>query len=240
MSLLVAPLAMAAAAGIGAGMLHTWTGPDHLAALSPLAVSRGRRAWGLGVRWGIGHSAGALAVAGIALLARESLQVGLVSSWGDRVVGFSLIAVGGWALLRARRTHLHSHRHSHGGDEHVHVHAHAPGRGHEPAEPAAGSTAPGHIHGHAALGFGFLHGISGASHLWAALPALALPLSGAVAYLGGFAGGCIVGMGCYSDALGAVLERFPDRAGKLHRRVLTGAAGLAIAVGAWWLAGGAF
>src|SRR5262249_62336555 len=74
MSVLVAPLALAAAAGLGAGVLHTWTGPDHLAALSPLAVSRGRRAWGLGVRWGIGHSAGALALAGLGLLARESLR----------------------------------------------------------------------------------------------------------------------------------------------------------------------
>jgi len=234
MSLLVAPLAVAAAAGWGAGVLHTWTGPDHLAALSPLAVSRGRRAWGLGVRWGIGHSAGALAIAGLGLIARESLKIELVSSWGERVVGLSLIAVGAWALWQARRTHLHSHRHAHdGGAEHVHVHAHV--RGHEPAASAARP----HVHGHAALGFGFLHGIAGGSHLWAALPALALPLAGAVAYLSGFAVGCIGAMGAYAGVLGAALERFPDRAGTLHRRVLTGAAGLAIAVGVWWLAGGA-
>jgi hypothetical protein len=224
------------AAGLGAGALHTLTGPDHLAALSPLAVSRGRRAWGLGVRWGIGHSAGALALAGLGLLARESLKIDLVSHWGERVVGLSLIAVGAWALVRARRTHVHSHRHTHDGGEHVHLHAHAPGHGHEPAQ---GATAPAHIHGHAALGFGFLHGVAGGSHLWAALPALTLPLAGAIAYLSGFAGGCIAAMGAYAGALGAALERFPDRAGTLHRRVLTVAAGLAIAVGVWWLAAGA-
>jgi len=235
MSLPLAPLALAAAAGLGAGVLHTWTGPDHLAALSPLAVSRGRRAWGLGVRWGIGHSAGALALAGLGLVARESLRLEIVSSWGERVVGASLVAVGAWALWRARRTHLHSHRYAHGGTEHVHVHAHAPGRGHE---PVAQARAP-HVHGHAALGFGFLHGLAGGSHLWAALPALALPLGGAVAYLSGFAGGCIAAMGAYTGVLGAALERFPDQAGATHRRVLTAAAGLAIAVGAWWLAGGA-
>jgi hypothetical protein len=236
MSLPLAPIAMAAAAGVGAGILHTWTGPDHIAALSPLAVSRGRKAWGLGVRWGIGHSAGALAVAGIGLIARESLKIDIVSSWGERVVGVSLIAVGIWALVRARRTHLHTHRHTHEGSEHVHLHAHAPGRGHEPTD----ADSRQHIHGHAALGFGFIHGISGASHFWAALPALALPFPAAVAYLSGFAAGCIVAMGCYAGVLGAALERFPDKAGKLHRRVLHGAAGLAIVVGVWWLAGGAF
>ncbi|HEV8481198.1 MAG TPA: nickel transporter [Candidatus Eisenbacteria bacterium] len=237
MSLPFAPLAMAAAAGLGAGLLHTWTGPDHLAALSPLAVSRGRRAWGLGVRWGIGHSAGALVLAGLGLWARESLKIDVVSHWGERVVGVSLVALGLWALWRARRTHLHSHRHAHeGGEPHVHVHAHAPGRGHE---PAAAVAVPHHVHGHAALGFGFLHGVAGGSHLWAALPALALPMGGAVAYLGGFAAGCIAAMGAYAGVLGVALERFPDRAGVLHRRVLTGAAGLAIGVGVWWLAGGA-
>jgi hypothetical protein len=215
MSFPISPLAMAAAAGLGAGILHTWTGPDHMAALSPLAVARGKKAWGLGVRWGIGHSAGALVLAGLGLWARESLRLEVVSSWGERVVGGSLVLVGVWALVRARRTHLHAHRHAHGESEHVHV------------------------HGHAALGFGFLHGIAGGSHLWAALPALALPVTGAVAYLGGFALGCIAAMGAYAGTLGAVLERFPDRAGTLHRRVLSGAAGLAIVVGVWWLAGGA-
>jgi ABC-type nickel/cobalt efflux system permease component RcnA len=234
MSFPISPLAMAAAAGLGAGILHTWTGPDHMAALSPLAVARGKKAWGLGVRWGVGHSAGALVLAGLGLWARESLRLEVVSSWGERVVGGSLVLVGVWALVRARRTHLHAHRHAHGGSEHVHVHAHAPGRGHEPS-----AAAPAHIHGHAALGFGFLHGIAGGSHLWAALPALALPVTGAAAYLGGFALGCIAAMGAYAGTLGAVLERFPDRAGTLHRRVLSGAAGLAIAVGVWWLAGGA-
>jgi ABC-type nickel/cobalt efflux system permease component RcnA len=235
MSFPMTPLVMAAAAGLGAGILHTWTGPDHMAALSPLAVARGRKAWGLGVRWGIGHSAGALALAGLGLLARESLKLEVVSSWGERAVGLSLVLVGVWALIRARRTHLHTHRHAHDGSEHVHLHAHVPGRGHEPSPEVARP----HVHGHAALGFGFLHGIAGGSHLWAALPALALPVSGAVAYLGGFALGCVAAMGAYAGTLGAVLERFPDRAGTLHRRVLTAAAGLAIVVGVWWLAGGA-
>lgn len=231
---MILPLAFAAAAGLGAGILHTWTGPDHLAALSPLAVARGRRAWGLGVRWGVGHSAGALALAALGLLARESLRLELVSGWGERVVGLSLVGVGIWALFRARRAHLHTHRHEHDGVAHVHLHAHAPGRGHAPA--AAGS----HAHGHAVLGFGFLHGIAGGSHLWAALPALALPRGGAVAYLLGFAGGCIAAMGAFAGLLGAVLERFPDRADRLHQRALRVAAGLAIGVGVWWLAGGAF
>ena len=226
-----APVVFAATAGLGAGVFHTWTGPDHLAALSPLAVSRGRRAWGLGVRWGLGHSAGALALVAVGLGARQALRLEVVSYWGERMVGLSLIVVGCWALYRAGRSHLHSHRHAHDGVEHVHLHVHAPGRGHVPAAPTT------HVHGHAALGFGFLHGIAGGSHLWAALPALALPIGGAIAYLLGFAGGCIVAMGAFAGALSAVLERFPGTADQIRRRVLRVAAGLAIGVGVWWLAG---
>ena len=50
-------------AGLAAGALHVWSGPDHLAAVAPLAVRGRRRSWAVGMRWGIGHSAGVAAVA---------------------------------------------------------------------------------------------------------------------------------------------------------------------------------
>ncbi|MBI5362186.1 MAG: High-affinity nickel transporter, partial [Planctomycetes bacterium] len=48
------------AAGLGAGALHALAGPDHLAGVAPFAARAGRRAWRVGVAWGVGHAAGAL------------------------------------------------------------------------------------------------------------------------------------------------------------------------------------
>ncbi len=55
---------IAAITGLIAGMIHVWSGPDHLAAIAPLAVRTPRRAWAPGARWGMGHSAG-VAVIGL-------------------------------------------------------------------------------------------------------------------------------------------------------------------------------
>ena len=43
--------------GIVAGIVHVLTGPDHLAAVAPLAVRRPKRAWLPGVRWGFDGAA---------------------------------------------------------------------------------------------------------------------------------------------------------------------------------------
>jgi hypothetical protein len=231
----IAPVALAAAAGAGAGVIHVLTGPDHLAALSPLALSRGRKAWRLGVRWGLGHSGGALVLAGIGLLLRERFDLRILSGWSERAVGVSLVGIGLWALRRAWKSSLHVHPHTHDGVLHVHVHAHAPGQGHDP-KTAAGS----HAHEHTALGVGFLHGLSGGTHLWASLPALALPVPAAMGYLAGFAASSVVAMAGFAAALGTSVELFPAQARSAHRWVLGGAACAALVTGAVWLAGGAF
>ena len=49
---------------LGLGIVHVLTGPDHLSALSTLSVGKKLKvAFGLGVRWGCGHSFGLLIVA---------------------------------------------------------------------------------------------------------------------------------------------------------------------------------
>ncbi len=55
-----------------------------------------------------------------------------------------------------------------------------------------------------ALGIGVLHGVAGGSHLYAALPAVALVGGGT--YLGGFAIGAVVGMVGFTSALGRGLR----------------------------------
>lgn len=100
-----------ALAGLVAGFIHVLSGPDHLAAIAPCAVTWKRRAWRMGVRWGLGHGAGVLIVGMLALLLRHALPVEVLSAWSETCVGLVLVAIGIWGLRRAFAGHIHSGRH---------------------------------------------------------------------------------------------------------------------------------
>jgi hypothetical protein len=237
----------ALAAGLAAGAAHALLGPDHLAAVAPLSVRSARGATGMGLRWGLGHALGALVLGAAAVLARDGLPWSGLSAWAERAVGGALVLLGLWTLRCASRTVLHAHRHAHGGEVHAHVHLHAPRGAHgedaaaraatAPATATASAAAPPHAHGHAALGIGFLHGLAGFGHLWAALPALALPRAAAIAYLSGFGGGTLLAMSAFAFVVGRVALR-AHGSGTRAVRALMGASGAAaVAVGVWWLWG---
>lgn len=99
-------------AGVAAGLLHVFSGPDHLAAVAPLTVDSDRRHWQTGLQWGAGHTAGVLLIATLLLLMREQLPLDAISAYSERLVGGALIAVGAWGLIKARRA---SQSHSHSG-----------------------------------------------------------------------------------------------------------------------------
>lgn len=100
---------VAAAAGVVAGFFHVLAGPDHLAAVAPLAAGAERRAWRSGLTWGLGHTAGVLAVGALLLFLREVLPFHAFSAGSERLVGAGLIAVGAYGLWRARAAHEHHH-----------------------------------------------------------------------------------------------------------------------------------
>src|SRR5947209_11677791 len=108
----------AALAGLLAGIIHVWSGPDHLAAIAPLAVRKPKGAWVPGVRWGIGHSTGVAVIGLLSLWLRELLPGAALSAWGERFVGVMLIGIGAWALRKAFK--IHAHEHEHDGDRHLH------------------------------------------------------------------------------------------------------------------------
>ncbi|HAB14849.1 MAG TPA: High-affinity nickel transporter [Verrucomicrobiales bacterium] len=219
---------LAPLAGLAAGFLHVVSGPDHLAAVAPLAVRAHRGAWQTGVRWAIGHSAGVAVVGLLAVAFRGVLPVEAISSWSERLVGVLLIGIGLWSLRQAARIQIHSHTHTHDGETHEHVHFHAP-------ESASGRHPVAHSHRHAAFGIGTLHGLAGSSHFLGVLPALALPTTGAaVAYLLAFAVGTVVAMAGFSSALGLFSRRTGGRR-LAYRGLLQACAGAAIGIGAWWL-----
>src|SRR5437870_2373404 len=207
-------------AGLAAGLIHALSGPDHLAAIAPLATKYPHRAWVAGLRWGAGHASGVLAVGILSLLLRGVLPVDLISDWSDRIVGVLLIGIGIWALRKALQ--IHTHEHTHGDEEHVHIHMHGKNARHE--KP--------HVHTHAAFGIGTLHGLAGSSHFLAIIPALALPSNAqAVAYLGFYGFGTVLAMIAFAAAIGSVSARFAARGAHLYRRLLLACSAVAILVG---------
>lgn len=100
---------LAALAGVAAGAFHVLAGPDHLAAVAPMAVGDERPAWRAGFAWGLGHTTGVLMVGSLLVAFRALLPIEALSAWSERLVGVALVAVGVWGLWQAQRGHGHSH-----------------------------------------------------------------------------------------------------------------------------------
>lgn len=212
-------------AGLAAGVIHVLSGPDHLAAIAPLAVKKPRGSWLAGFRWGLGHSTGVLFVGALSLLLRGMIPVDWISIKSDRLVGLLLIGIGVWALRKALQIHTHEHAHEERAHEHIHLHA--------PHKPHVE-----HAHTHAAFGIGTLHGLAGSSHFLGILPALALPSNAlAISYLAMFGVGTVFAMIGFSSVIGALAARFQTRAWKAYRGLMFACSGIAFVVGAAWLAG---
>jgi len=101
-----------ALAGLVAGFIHVFSGPDHLAGIAPLAVDGRMKAWRTGVRWGLGHTAGVLAIGALALVFRHALVIDNLWSWGERCVGFALVGIGIWGVRTALARQKHGDRHN--------------------------------------------------------------------------------------------------------------------------------
>eukprot|EP01083_Nonionella_stella_P259714 886415_1 len=89
------------------GIVHVMTGPDHLSALSTLSVGKPlKTAFGLGVRWGCGHSFGLLIVAIIFFAVGQQIDLSVLSYWADLFVGIFMILLGAWYILKAFRERM--------------------------------------------------------------------------------------------------------------------------------------
>jgi len=200
-------------AGLTAGLVHVFSGPDHLAAVAPLASDGDHRQWKTGLQWGVGHTAGVLLIGLLLLLLRERLPLDLISAHSERIVGVALILVGGWGVWRAMRL------------------------GVTPSLEGSGG-AHGHSHSHTSTSFamGTLHGLAGSSHLFGVLPALAMPTRGAsIFYLAGFGLGAIAGMTVFATAMGMVSHRLGRNNPRGFSGLLYLSSAAALIVGGVWL-----
>ena len=205
------------------GFAHVLSGPDHLAAVAPLAAEDRERGWLAGWTWGIGHASGVVVVAVLAVVLRDLLPpIDIPSAWSERIVGVALVGIGIWALRRSLR--IETAPHAHGAMSHEHLHV--------KAGPAWARRLG---HAHASFYMGILHGVAGSSHFFGVLPALALPTkSAAVVYIAAFGVGTVVAMTAFAAAVGSAGLRL-HRGTVGYRRLMMSTAVLALAVGGWWL-----
>lgn len=102
--------------GFIASIAHVATGPDHLAAVTPLAIDSRKKSWIVGLLWGLGHTIGMLLIGLLFVIFKELLPIEAISRHSDTVIGFLLIGIGSWALLRIYFQHKHGYR------PHIHFH----------------------------------------------------------------------------------------------------------------------
>lgn len=211
-------------AGLLAGLLHVISGPDHLVALAPMAVHNPGRALRTGAMWGLGHGLGVLALGGLGILVRGSIDVEAWSAWAEALVGLVLIGVGGWALRSALKVVVHTHDHDH---DHTHDHLHLHIGRVEHASKAAHAR-----HSHAAFGVGMLHGAAGVGHLFGVIPSMALPPADAVIYLVAYLVAAVAAMAGF----GLLLGRLSGRASASTLRGVLATCGVAsMVLGVVWV-----
>jgi hypothetical protein len=214
---------LTALTGALAGFVHVLAGPDHLAAVGPIALDGRRRGWLAGWTWGVGHASGVVVVAALVVVLRDLLPpLETISAWSERLVGVALIGVGVWAFRRSAR--LGPAPHAHGQLSHDHLHVQA---------------GPGWLrrlgHAHASFCLGVLHGVAGSSHFVGVLPALAMPTREAsLTYIAAFGIGTVAAMTAFAAAVGfAAGSERPTRGS--YRLTMVAGGVVAIVVGGVWL-----
>lgn len=223
-------------AALLAAMLHVITGPDHLAAVVPFAVESKRKAWKIGLSWGIGHLVGMLSIGLLFMVFKELIPVEQISDYSEQLVGFVLIGIGVWAFYNIykrqnKHTHLHVHsekapvihRHTHDhGQEITHAHHHSP------------QLKQSHW---ASFSVGFLHGLAGISHFLLFLPVLSFEKQNeAFSYVIGFGVGIVLAMTVFAFVIGTVASLSKNGHNDVFFKGIRLAGGLfAIVIGVYWI-----
>lgn len=215
---------LAALTGLLVGAWHVVSGPDHLAAIAPLASEEAsgderpdwqgaRAATAVGLAWGSGHALGVWLVGGILLAFSSALPEHALESlsvWSERLVGVAIVGVGLWGLWRLRSGRDAGHH------------------GHDHGAPAHGRRSAGII--------GLVHGLAGSAHVYGVLPALALGSTASVAYLIAFGLGSIVAMAAFAGLLAGLLRHLPGTRETVQRWALGLSSVAAVIIGAAWVA----
>jgi ABC-type nickel/cobalt efflux system permease component RcnA len=222
-------------AALIASILHVLAGPDHLAAVTPFAIESKRRAWKVGLFWGLGHLTGMVCIGILFYFFREFIPIEKISAYSEQLVGFVLIVIGIVSLYKIffeKKNHKHLHLHAQNPVIHGHEHQHQIGHEHHHTHKKEQKQS-----NFTSFSIGVLHGLAGIAHFILFLPVLGFENQlDAVEYLFGFAFGIIVAMVSYAFVIGRV--SMLDRTGHndLFFNGIRLAGGLfAIIIGLYWI-----
>ncbi len=214
--------------GFAAGSIHVLTGPDHLAAVAPLAIENRDKSISIGFKWGIGHTGGVCLLGFLGLALREIIPMNFISGYSERIIGIILIGIGLWGIRKAYYNKVHVHYHEHDGNKHIHFHSHGKEMSHE--APNA------HFHTHTAFAVGIMHGFAGTSHIFGILPALAFTsrIDG-VFYLLFFGVGTLAAMTAFAAIIGYLSKYLEVKGTIIIQRMLASFSAAAIFIGFYWI-----
>jgi len=214
--------------GFTAGSIHVLTGPDHLAAVSPLAIENKDKATIVGFKWGLGHTGGVCLLGFLALGLREIMPLNFISGYSERIIGIILIGIGLWGIKKAYFNKVHVHYHEHDGISHIHFHSHGKEMSHD--------SHKAHSHMHAAFAVGIMHGFAGTSHIFGILPALAFTSRiDAVIYLLFFGIGTVAAMTVFASIIGYISKKLEVKGTIIIQRMLASFSAAAIFIGFYWI-----
>jgi high-affinity nickel permease len=224
-------LLLVAAVAVLLGLRHA-TDPDHLAAVTTLIASKrergARSAASLGFAWGLGHATTLFAF-GLPIVLFKAYLPERVQQGAETVIGFMIVALAVWLLVRWRRGLFHVHVHEHNGGPHAHGHTHGESFGH-PHAYAQRARSPVQ-----AYAIGLIHGIGGSAGVGVLLLAAINDHLVAVLALGVFAFFTAVSMALLSTGFGLTLSSRPVRASFDRLAPILGMASLAF--GIWYALG---
>ncbi|WP_299547856.1 sulfite exporter TauE/SafE family protein [Seonamhaeicola sp.] len=221
-------------AGIIASILHVITGPDHLAAVLPFAVESKRKAWKVGLFWGIGHLAGMILIGVLFVLFKDLIPVDSISAYSEQLVGLVLIGIGVWAIYKIyKKQHQHKHLHVHSEDFpiiHVHEHDHHHNDSHVHSHPKKKQS------WWASFSIGVLHGLAGIAHFLIFLPVLGFESTwDSGSYIVGFGMGTLIAMISFAFVIGKISDYSTNGHNNTFFNGIRLAAGIiAIVVGVYW------
>ena len=223
-------------AALMASILHVITGPDHLAAVIPFAIESKKKAWKIGLFWGIGHLLGMLAIGILFIIFRELIPVDAISGYSEQLVGVVLLFIGAWSfykIFKEDKKHKHLHVHSENAPlihKHEHDHSHEHAHHHVHKKSAKQSNL-------ASLSIGFLHGLAGISHFLLFIPVASFnSRMDSVLYLAGFSSGIILAMTTFALLIGQISSFSKNEHNETLFKGIRFAGGLfAIIIGIYWI-----
>ncbi len=179
--------------GFTAALVHVLTGPDHLAAVTPLVLEKKSKSWKIGLGWGLGHVLGMLLIGLLFYFLKNQIPVENISKNSEKFVGFMLIGIGIWALYRTQqRKKSLAYPHTHSQENSTYTHVHKTTGKHQHTNIKKHNTV---------LSFfiGIIHGFAGISHFILMLPVLGYKsATDSIQYMIGFGLGIVSAMTIYA------------------------------------------